>query len=209
MRNDKKSNDKNIVLSPMSEFETHLLVTLLLFPLFLDFVSIIEIIVEKNLIIMLVLLIYRFLLVTVYIFLKLFIYNTKFSVNTECLTKTKGRKVIFKVDVKDIDAVFINPSSRFSILKFWLKFIVNFIFVTPEDIFREKFLVTYISIVYKESSVCFEEKQEIPRVSLKPETMTDCFEHNEILSYKKCMKMCEVLGIEPQIVHLNKHKTAK
>ena len=205
MSNDKKSNDKNISLKPLSEYHTYFLVTLLIFPFLLDLSAIIC----KDIAIIKGLIIYRLSIIALFIIIRLFIYNIKFTVNSECLTKTKGRKVIFKVDVKDIDAVFINPSSRFSILKFWLNFIVSFICVTPEYIFREKFLVTYISIVYKESSVCFEEKQKIPRVSLKPETMTDCFEHNEILSYKKCMRMCEVLGIEPQIVHLNKHKTAK
>jgi len=198
------SNDKNISLKPLSEYHTYFLVTLLTFPFLLDLSAIIckEIALIKGLII------YRLSIIALFIIIRLFIYNIKFTVNSECLTKTKGRKVIFKVDVKDIEAIFIKKASKFNVFKLWGFFLLCFICESGEVVYNGA-RGTDISIVYKESSVCLEEKQELSRISLKPETMKDFFEHNEILSYKKCMRMCEVLGIEPQIVHLNKHKTAK
>ena len=65
---------------------------------------------------------------------------------------------------------------------------------------------TNFSIVFKECDVLKKEDHDIPTLSLKPEELKDCFEHNEILSFRKCMKICKVMGIEPQIITKKKRK---
>ena len=192
------TNDKKLSLKPLSEIHTYILVAALLLPLILD----ISVIFTKHISLAKGLLIYRLLIIAGFIIFRLFIYNVKFTVNSECLTKTKGKKVIFKVDVKEIVAIYIKRKSKFDIFIFWGETLLS-AFACMINI---KPYGTFVSIVYKESSVCLEEIREMSLDSLKPITMKDFFEHNEILSFRKCMKMCKVMGIEPQIVPRKKRK---
>ena len=192
-----KSN-KRITVKPLSEIHTYILVAALLLPLIFDIAAIDT----KDISFAKGVLIYRLLIIGAFIIFRLFIYNVKFTVNSECLTKTKGRKVIFKVDVKEIVAIYIKRKSKFDFFIFWaetlLSAIAGTININPYG--------TFVSIVYKESSVCLEEIREMSLDSLKPITMKDFYEHNEILSFRKCMKICKVMGIEPQIIPHKKRK---
>lgn len=204
MSDNKKSNDKNISLKPRGEYHTYFLVTFLILPVLLD----VAFVIEGETIGIKGLLIYRLSIIAIYISVRLFLYNVKFTVNSECLTKTKGRKIIFKADVKDIVAVFIKKTSKFNIFKFWGCFLLSFIFQDPDIVVYTSARGTYISIVYKEAYDCSKGKgaDRLSQISLKPETMKYCFEHSEILSFRKCMKMCKVMGIEPQFVSNKKRK---
>jgi hypothetical protein len=197
---EKVMSDNTISVKPLSEFHTFNLVTLLLLPLILD----ISAIVTKNVPFAMGLLIYKLFIIGAFIIFRLFICNVKLTVNSECLTKTKGRKVIFKVDVKEIVAIYIKQKSKFYIFKCWLYILIGFLVADEEPILANKQHGTYISIVHKDSFVCFKEERPLP--SLKPITMKYFYEHQESLSVRECMKICKVMGIEPQIITKKKRK---
>ena len=105
-----------------------------------------------------------------------------YVVDEEYLTKYKKEKVVFRVKIADIQAIFINKVRWTYYFKAFLDCLFFYIIRTP----------TSISFVFQQCEVLTAYKQknmEVIRNSLKDEKFKHCFEYVEILSYKKAKKI--------------------
>ena len=130
--------------------------------------------------------------------------NIRYTADSEYLVKTKGKKTVFRIPVKNIIKIYIGRDSRFAYFSFFLA-------AAFEPTGFKKTHGTNISIIFKECEILKKENHyatsyHIPKLSLKPSEYSECFEHSEILSLKKCMKICKIMGIEPEIVYYKKCK---
>lgn len=147
--------------------------------------------------------IYTIVMIMLYTLWRLFC-NIRYTADSEYLVKTKGKKIVFKIPVKKIIEIYIGRDSKFAYFSFLLA-------AAFEPTGFAKTHGTNISIIFRECDILIKEENcvtsyHIPKLSLKPEELNHCFEHNEILSFRKCMKICKVMGIEPEIVYYKKRK---
>ena len=183
---------KNIFVKPLSEVHFYIMITCIYLPwLPLEIYAIFS---DEKLL-QAIMITYILIVITVYVLYRFF-YNVRYAVNSEYLVKTKGKKIIFKISVEKILGIYIKRASMLAYFPFVLDWLIS---GSSHSKYKETH-GTNFSIVFKECDVVKKEDHDIPSLSLKPEELNDCFEHNEILSFRKCMKMCKVMGIEPQIV---------
>ena len=191
-------NVNSVSVKPWSEIHLYLFITLLLLPILTFAVAAIF---WSQMRIFLA--IYTITIIMAYILCRLFC-NVRYTVNSEYLVKTKGKKIIFKIPVKKIIKIYIGRDLKLAYFSLWLDMICGILECAHTH-------GTNISIIFRECDILKKEDHrvtdfQIPKLSLKPEELNDCFEHNEILSFRKCMKICKVMGIEPEIVYYKKRK---
>ena len=188
--------NKAVSVKPMSEVHFYIMITCLYLPFFpLEIYAIFGD--EKML--QATMITYVLIVITAYVLYRFF-YNVRYAVNSEYLVKTKDKKIVFKIPVEKILGIYMKRASKLGYFPFVLDWI------TSGSSISTKTHGTNFSIVFKECDVLKKEDHDVPCLSLKPEELKDCFEHNEILSFRKCMKICKVMGIEPQIITKKKRK---
>ena len=190
--------NKAVSVKPMSEVHFYIMITCLYLPFFpLEIYAIFGD--EKML--QAIMITYVLIVITAYVLYRFF-YNVRYTVNSEYLVKTKDKKIVFKIPVEKILGIYIKRASKLGYFPFVLDWIISGSSISK----YKKTHGTNFSIVFKECDVLKKEDHDVPCLSLKPEELKDCFEHNEILSFRKCMKICKVMGIEPQIITKKKRK---
>ena len=127
----------------------------------------------------------------IFILVRVF-YNVKYIIDERYLVKYKGKKIVFKISIQDVETVFIRKAKWYAFFPFVLALVCG-------DIPKGKSL-TCLSLVYQNCEIVKEEKREIKRPSLKNETYRSFFEHSEFFSLRKCKKICKKMGNDPIFV---------
>ena len=122
------------------------------------------------------------------------LYGRKYKIDDEYLIKYRHRKIIFKIKVADIDGVFIRRRSPWSFFVFIYYLVIGNGYISGERL-------TNLSIVFKKCEVIKQDKDEAYRISIKPEAFASYYEHCEIISFRKCKKICAQLGIDPIFIN--------
>lgn len=128
------------------------------------------------------------------------VYPVKFVFDGEALTKYNGKKIVYKIKLENIEAVFIQKGKKRS-------FIV-FIFQTLCQLKPDGDYMTSISFVFNSYDIKGEAKNTEPYLSLKPKEYNRFYERCDILSFRKCKRLCKFMKITPVILE-NSKKVAR
>ncbi len=141
--------------------------------------------------ILLIVLITNTVSISVYLLARL-IYPIRYEVDSASIVKYRYKKVIFKIQISDIEAIFIKKGKWYS---FFPSILCAALGGMPDDT-----KMTNLSIVFKKCDILKAEKREFIGLSLKQEGYKDHFEMNEVLSLRKCRKICKKTGHKPIFV---------
>lgn len=118
-------------------------------------------------------------------------FNTKYVVDDDYVIKYHGKKIVLKIKISDVNGIYIKKAKWFSFFTFIYEAICS-PFTQPHG--------TSFSLVFEKCDVIYPLKQEIPRKSLISNNQKDLLEYCEILSFRRCKKLCKKLQIVPILV---------
>ena len=118
-------------------------------------------------------------------FLVRVLYNVKYVIDDNYVYKKRGRKVLFKIKICDLEAIYVKKAKWHSYFAFVFDAFVN------EGAKRAH--SSSISFVYYNCDLTTSEISELSRESLRDQKLRDAFEQNEIFSYRQCKKICEAI----------------
>ena len=116
-------------------------------------------------------------------------YRIKYVVDDNYIVKFRGKKIVFKIKTEDVEAVFVKKGKWYAIFFVLLSMLCG---VEPKDK-----VFTNISVVFKRCEIIRKEKGEMFGESLKPEEYDDFFEKNDVMSLRKCIRICEIIKKAP------------
>jgi hypothetical protein len=119
------------------------------------------------------------------------LYPNKYIVDNNYLIKYRRKQIVFKIKIDDIKCIYIK---RMRISSFF-----SFIYEAICGPFK-KAHGTSISIAYKNHEIKEHEILELPRESLITDNCEELFQHCEILSYGKCIKLCKKIHMTPILI---------
>ena len=102
------------------------------------------------------------------------------------------KKKIFQIKAQDIEAIYIKRGKWYSLLVFFIQTI--FATLAEED------TMSSFSIVFKRCEIIKTEKRDTVSPSLKGNSCPDMFEYCDIMSVRKCKKLCKMIGVIPRFV---------
>ena len=180
-------NKSKLTLKPLDNYHTHYLFLALI--IFVPFDILLLTVFDYML--LWVVLIMNILPFSVFLLIRI-LYRAKYSIDDICLTKYRGDDIVFCIKNNDIQKIFIKKGKWYSFLQF--SFLVALGSSPDEQI------MTNISILFKNCEVLKTEKRETLGASLKTAEYEAFFEWNEIMSLKKCVRICKKIGVEPIFV---------
>ena len=140
--------------------------------------------------------VYNAIVIMTFIFARIF-YRTKYIIENDCLTKKRKGNIVFSINSNDIEAIFIKKAKWYDYFYFVFDGFLN------EFCFNlMKSHGSAISIIFYRCNAIKEEYSflDMKRKSLKPDSYCNAFEHSEIMSYAKCVKLAKKLNIKPVFV---------
>lgn len=183
----KKRKQKTI--KPLDNFHLHFLFSGFLVVLPLNLLLLTG--VEDYLALFVTIMIIDLVILLVYIITRI-IYPAKYEIKDGYLTKYRSKKKIFQIKVQDIEAIYIKRGKWYSLLVFFIQTI--FATLAEED------TMSSFSIVFKRCEIIKTEKRDTVSPSLKGNSCPDMFEHCDIMSVRKCKKLCKMIGVIPRFV---------
>ena len=123
------------------------------------------------------------------------LYNIRYVIDEHYLIKYKGKEIVFKVPIGDLDAVSIQKA-KFPLLKLWYR-------VTPYGHTEEKDL-TCLYFVSRKCEVLKQEAKENAYESISNRSTPSFFRQREFFSFHKCKRICRALGMKPILMEKNK-----
>ena len=113
------------------------------------------------------------------------LYNISYVIDEEYIFKKRGKKVVFKIKIADLQAIYVKKAKWHSYFEFLIDAFVN------EG--AKHAHSSSISFIYHNCDVVASETLELSRESLKDQKYRNAFERNEIFSYRQCKKICEAI----------------
>ena len=131
-------------------------------------------------------------IVVLYILVRL-LYPVKYEVDNNGITVRDGKRLVLKLKREQISKIFIQKERWGGFFKFLFE-LINSRTIYPH--------CTSISFCFSESEVCRQRICSIQRKRLMTslDFKNELCEFNELFTYRECMKICRILGIEPIFV---------
>ena len=132
--------------------------------------------------------IYNSVIVVAFVLTRI-IYRTRYKISECYLVQKIGNKIVFKVAVANIKAVYIKRAKWYDMLSYF-----------SDGIFTQcvNSHGTVISFAYTAHEIKEDVYAEIPRHTIKPKhENSECQEHIELFSLRKCLKICALLKTTP------------
>ena len=178
------SEKRNFIFKPLDNFHLHFLCVSLF--VFIPF-DICLFIAPFEVSLLITVLLMNFIPILVYTFIRFF-YNIRYVVDDAYVIKYRKNKVVLKIRRDDLDEIYIQKGG----MKFFGQFFISIIFNTG---FSKPFCTTMSFTFRNYDVIAAYNNVEIPRPSIKDDS--SMFEYVEILSYRRCMRLCKYLNIEP------------
>ena len=121
------------------------------------------------------------------------VYPAKYVIEDGYLTKYRSRKKVFQIKLTDIEFVYIKRGKWYSCFVFFIKVVLGTI--------SDESHMAGISILFHRCEVIKKEHRETFASSLKGDDYPDMFEQCDIMSVKKCKKLCDIIGITPKFTN--------
>lgn len=115
-----------------------------------------------------------------------------YTIAEDRLRKTKGNKILFEIEKEDIQKILIKKIRWWQCLVLWVGTLLGGVPGPVEESYYTRMAIVFDTCVIDEE----DGKPHPPYI----EEDTDAFQHVIVFSYRRCLKACEQLGIEPVIV---------
>ena len=145
---------------------------------------------------LLVCVVYNAIAIMSFIFVRIF-YRTKYIIENDCLTKKLKGNIVFSINSNDIEAIFIKKAKWYDYFYFAFDSFLN-----GGSLHLMQSHGSAISIIFYRCNAIKKEYSffDLKRKSIKPDSYCNAFEHSEIMSYAKCVKLARKLNIKPVFV---------
>ncbi len=121
------------------------------------------------------------------------IYQTKYEISEDYLVQKRGSRIVFKVAVSNVKAIYIKKAKWYDMLSFFKDGILT------QSVESHG---TVISFAYSAPEISEDLQVEIPRNDIKPKYENSEYqEHVELFSLRKSLEICKLLKTTPIYVN--------